>query len=75
MAHYTIRPIKVGSISYYRGAFTSNQEQYKEREEFPVLIFLIEGNGCRGVKFFTPRLFLMAGKRAWIGHKHSFGAY
>ena len=45
MAHYTIRPIKVGSISYYRGAFTSNQEQYKEREEFPVLIFLIEGNG------------------------------
>ena len=39
MAHYTIRPIKVGSISYYRGAFTSNQEQYKEREEFPVLIF------------------------------------
>ena len=45
MANYTIRPIKVGSISYYRGAFTSNQEKYKEREEFPVLIFLIEGNG------------------------------
>ena len=35
----------MGSISYYRGAFTSNQEKYKEREEFPVLIFLIEGNG------------------------------
>lgn len=44
MAYYTIRPIKAGSISYYRGAFTSNQEQYKEREEFPVLIFLLEGN-------------------------------
>ena len=44
MANYTIRPIKVGSISYYRGAFTSNQEKYHEREEFPVLIFLIEGN-------------------------------
>ena len=45
MANYTIRPIKVGSISYYRGAFTTNQELYKEREEFPVIIFLIEGNG------------------------------
>ena len=45
MARYTIRPIKVGSISYYRGAFNSNQEQYKEREEFPVLIFLLEGEG------------------------------
>lgn len=45
MATYTIRPIKVGSISYYRGAFSSNQEHYKEREEFPVLIFLIEGEG------------------------------
>lgn len=44
MAAYTIRPVKVGSISYYRGAFTSNQELYKEREEFPILIFLIEGN-------------------------------
>lgn len=45
MAFYTIRPLKVGKISYYRGAFSSNQEHYKEREDFPVLIFLIEGNG------------------------------
>lgn len=44
-AKYTITPIKVGSILYYRGAFTSNQEQYKEKEWFPVLIFLIEGDG------------------------------
>lgn len=45
MASYTIKPIKVGSILYYRGAFSSNQDQYKEKEDFPVLIFLIEGNG------------------------------
>jgi hypothetical protein len=41
MTTYTIRPLKVGSILYYRGAFSSNQDHYKEREEFPVLIFLI----------------------------------
>lgn len=45
MATYTIKPIKVGSILYYRGAFTSNQDEYKEREWFPCIIFLIEGNG------------------------------
>ena len=44
-ATYTIKPIKVGSILYYRGAFNSNQDQYKEKEWFPVLTFLIEGNG------------------------------
>jgi N-acyl homoserine lactone hydrolase len=52
MAFYTIKPIKVGKISYYRGAFTSNQEEYKAREDFPVLIFLIEGNG-RKILFDT----------------------
>lgn len=45
MFHYTIKPLKVGKISYYRGAFTSDQEKYKELEDFPVMIFLIEGNG------------------------------
>lgn len=45
MKHYTIRPLKVGSILYYRGVFSSNQEACKEREEFPVIMFLIEGNG------------------------------
>ena len=44
-ATYTIKPIEVGRILYYRGAFTSNQDQYKERDWFPVLVFLIEGNG------------------------------
>lgn len=43
MKHYTIKPLKVGSILYYRGAFSSNQDQYKEKEEFPVIMFLIEG--------------------------------
>lgn len=42
---YTIQPLKVGSLFYYRGGFTSNQEQYKEKEEFPILVFLIEGGG------------------------------
>lgn len=45
MAEYRITPIKTGSLFYYRGGFTSNQEEYKEKEEFPILIFLIEGNG------------------------------
>lgn len=45
MATYTIKPLQVGTISYYRGAFSGNQDHYKEREDFPVLIFLIEGNG------------------------------
>ncbi len=45
MGTYTIKPLQVGKISYYRGAFTSDQEKYKEREDFPVLIFLIEGEG------------------------------
>lgn len=45
MSTYTIQPLKVGSIQYYRGAFNSNREQYKEKETFPVIIFLIEGNG------------------------------
>ena len=52
MNEFIIRPIKVGKISYYRGAFTSNQEEYKQREDFPVLIFLIEGNG-RKILFDT----------------------
>lgn len=42
---YQIYPIKVGSIFYYRGGFTSNSEEYKEKEEFPILIFLLQGNG------------------------------
>lgn len=42
---YQIYPIKVGSIFYYRGGFTSNPEEYKEKEEFPILIFLLQGNG------------------------------
>ena len=52
MAEFTIRPLKVGKISYYRGAFNSNQEMYKEREDFPILIFYIEGNG-RKILFDT----------------------
>ena len=45
MGKYTIKPLRVGKISYYRGAFTSNPECYKEKEDFPILVFLIEGNG------------------------------
>ena len=45
MKCYTIKPLKVGSIMYYRGVFSSNQDHYKEKEEFPVIMFLIEGNG------------------------------
>lgn len=45
MAEYTIRPIRVGTLRYFRGAFTSKQEQYQEREIFPIIIFLIQGNG------------------------------
>lgn len=45
MAEYRITPIKVGSLFYYRGGFTSDPEEYKVKEEFPILIFLIEGNG------------------------------
>lgn len=43
MEAYKIMPIKVGSLFYYRGGFTSNPEEYKTKEEFPILIFLIEG--------------------------------
>lgn len=42
---YTITPLKAGSLFYYRGGFTSNQEEYKSQEEFPVIVFLISGNG------------------------------
>ena len=45
MAAYQITPLRVGSLAYYRGAFTSDQEAYKEKELFPILIFLLEGNG------------------------------
>lgn len=44
---YTIQPIKVGSLFYYRGGFTSKQDEYKEKEEFPVIVFLISGGGER----------------------------
>ncbi|HJA91662.1 MAG TPA: hypothetical protein H9717_00825 [Candidatus Eisenbergiella merdipullorum] len=43
--NYKIYPLKVGSFQYYRGAFNSDPEQYKEMEEFPIMIFLLEGNG------------------------------
>lgn len=42
---YKVRALKVGSLFYYRGGFTSDQEQYKVKEEFPILIYLIQGNG------------------------------
>ena len=41
--NYIIHSLKVGSIFYYRGGFTSNQEEYTKKEEFPILIFLIQG--------------------------------
>ncbi len=44
MEEYKVTPIKVGSLFYYRGGFTSNQEEYKTKEEFPILIFLVEGS-------------------------------
>lgn len=44
MREFTITPIKVGSILYYRGAFSSDRDEYKEKEEFPVIIFLVEDN-------------------------------
>lgn len=42
---YTITPLKVGSLTYYRGAFCNNAELYKETEDFAILSFLIQGNG------------------------------
>ena len=48
MEEYKIMPIKVGSLFYYRGGFTSNPEEYKTKEEFPILIFLIE-SGSRKI--------------------------
>ena len=36
MEEYKVTPIKVGSLFYYRGGFTSNQEEYKTKEEFPI---------------------------------------
>ena len=45
MERYRITLIKAGSLLYYRGGFTADQEEYKTKEEFPILIFLIEGGG------------------------------
>ena len=45
MAEYRITPIQVGSLWLYRGAFTSKPDEYRQEEEFPILIFLLEGNG------------------------------
>lgn len=42
---YSITPLKVGSLMYYRGAFTSKVSQYGELEDFPILVFLIQGEG------------------------------
>lgn len=47
MAEYVVTPLHVGDLHFYRGSFTSKQEQFKERELFPILSFLIEGNGRR----------------------------
>lgn len=44
MATYQITPIQVGSLWLYRGTFTSKPEEYQEPEEFPILVFLLEGN-------------------------------
>ena len=45
MAEYRITPIQVGSLWLYRGAFASKPDEYRQEEEFPILIFLLEGNG------------------------------
>lgn len=45
MTDYQITPIQAGSLWLYRGAFTSKSDEYQQLEEFPILIFLIEGNG------------------------------
>lgn len=42
---YSIIPLKVGSLLYYRGAFTGKTNQYGEMEDFPILSFLIQGEG------------------------------
>ncbi len=42
---YSIIPLKVGSLLYYRGAFTGKADQYAGMENFPIIAFLIQGEG------------------------------
>lgn len=45
MATFRVTPLQVGTIGMYRGTFTSDPSQMEELEDFPVLIFLLEGEG------------------------------
>lgn len=45
MATFSVTPLQVGTIGMYRGTFTSDPAQMEHLEDFPVLVFLLQGEG------------------------------